>query len=151
MKSANTGKPSRTDLAKLKKRSDSEIDVTDAPYNAHSAQDVNRFWENATLMPPRLRGQRGPQRAPTKQMVSMRLDRVVVDHFKADGPHWQTRVNDTLLRIVKKSIASTRRGVKVSVQRPIPASQRPKVARDAKTGALGRRLRSKGKPVMKRA
>jgi len=149
MKSANTGKPSRTNLAKLKKRSDSEIDVTGTPYNAHSAQDVNRFWENATVMPPRLRGQRGPQRTPTKQMVSMRLDRLVVEHFKADGPHWQTRVNDTLLKIVEKSIASTRRGVKVNVQHPIPASQRSKVG--AKTGALGHRLRAKGKPVAKRA
>jgi hypothetical protein len=78
----------------------------------------------------------------------MRLDRLVVEHFKADGPHWQTRVNDTLLKIVKTSIASTRRGVKVN-QRPIPASQRSKVG--AKTGALGRRLRAKGKPVAKRA
>ena len=77
----------------------------------------------------------------------MRLDRLVVEHFKADGPHWQTRVNDTLLKIVEKSIASTRRGVKVNVQRPIPASQRSKVG--AKTGALGRRLRAKGKPVAK--
>ena len=151
MKSATTGKPSRIALAKLKKRRDSEIDVTDAPYNAHSAQDVSRFWANATVMPPRLRGQRGPQRAPTKQMVSMRLDRLVVDHFKAEGPHWQTRVNDALLKIVEKSIASTRRGVKVNVERLIPASQRPKVATDAKTGALGRRLRAKGKPVAKRA
>jgi uncharacterized protein (DUF4415 family) len=151
MKSATTGKPSRTDLAKLKKRRDSEIDITDAPYNAHSAQDVSRFWANATVMPPRLRGQRGPQRAPTKQVVSMRLDRLVVDHFKAEGRHWQTRVNDALLKIVEKSIASTRRHVKVNVERLIPASQRPTVATDAKTGALGRRLRAKGKPVAKRA
>src|ERR1700687_6132897 len=70
MKSANTGKPSRTNLAKLKKRSDSEIDVTGTPYNAHSAQHVNRFWENATVMPPRLRGQRGPQRTPTMRAVA---------------------------------------------------------------------------------
>jgi len=151
MKSANTGKPSKTDLAKLKGRRDREIDVTDAPYNAHSVKDVNRFWENATVMPPRLRGQRGPQRAPTKQMVSMRLDRLVVDHFKADGPHWQTRVNDTLLKIVKKSTASAKRGVKVNVQSLIPATQQSKVVRDAKSGALGRRLAAKDKPAVKRA
>jgi uncharacterized protein (DUF4415 family) len=150
MKSANIGKPSRTDLAKLKKQGDSDIDVTDAPYNARSARDVNRFWENATVMPPRLRGQRGPQRAPTKQMVSMRLDRLVVDHFKADGPHWQTRVNDLLLKIVKKSSASTKRGAKVNLERFIPPSQRPKVTRGTKTGARGRRLRATGKPVVKR-
>lgn len=151
MKSATTGKPSRTDLARLKKRSDSEIDVTDVPYNAHSAQDVSRFWAKATVMPPRLRGQRGPQRAPTKQLVSMRLDRLVVDHFKAEGPQWQTRVNDALLKIVEKSIASARRGAKVNVARLIAASQRSKAARDAKTGALGSGQRAKGKPAAKRA
>jgi uncharacterized protein (DUF4415 family) len=149
MKSANTGKPSRADLTKLRKRSDSTIDVTDTPYDAHSEQDVNRFWENARVMPPRLRGQRGPQRAPTKQLVSMRLDRLVIDHFKADGPHWQTRVNDTLLEIVKKS-ASSRRVVKACVQRPIPESQRLKVGREADS-AFGRRRKVKGKPVLKRA
>ena len=151
MKSATTGKPSRTDLAKLKKRRDSEVDVTDAPYNARSAQDVSRFWASATVMPPRLRGQRGPQRAPTKQVVSMRLDRMVIDHFKTEGRYWQTRVNDALLKIVEKSIASTRHGVKVNVERLIPASQRRKVATDVKSGTLGRRLRAKGKPVAKRA
>src|ERR1700737_1297391 len=119
MKSANTGKPSGTNLAKLKKRSDSEIDVTGTPYNPHSAQEGNRFWEKGTVMPPRLRGQRGPQRTPTKQMVSIRLDRLVVEHFKADGPHWQTRVNDTLLKIVKKSIASIAPGAKENAERPL--------------------------------
>jgi uncharacterized protein (DUF4415 family) len=149
MKSANTGKPSRADLTKLRRRTDSAIDVTDTPYDAHSEQDVNRFWENARVMPPRLRGQRGPQRAPTKQLVSMRLDRLVIDHFKADGPHWQTRVNDTLLEIVKKS-ASSRRVVKAYVQRPILEGQRLKVGREADS-ALGRRRKVKGKPVLKRA
>jgi uncharacterized protein (DUF4415 family) len=151
MKRATTGKPSRTELAKLKRRSDSEIDVTDAPYNPHNAQDVSRFWANATVMPPRRRGQRGPQRAPTKQLVSIRLDRFVVDHFKAHGPHWQTRVNEALLKIVGKTITSTRRGIKVNVEHVSSASQRQKAVRDAKTGALGGRLRAKGKATAKRA
>ena len=131
MKSARIGKPSKTDLAKLKKRSDSDIDITDTPYNARSARDVERFWENASVTPPRKRGQRGPQRAPTKQLVSMRLDRLVVDHFRADGPHWQTRVNDVLVEIVKKASAPTPSRAKVKVERVIPVNHRPKVARDA--------------------
>jgi hypothetical protein len=81
----------------------------------------------------------------------MRLDRLVVDHFKAEGPHWQTRVNDALRKIVEESITSTRRGVKMNVERLVPASQRQKVATGAKTAAPGRRLRAKGKPVAKRA
>ena len=43
-----------------------------------------------------LRRVRGPQKAPTKQLVSLRLDRDVVAHFKATGPGWQTRINDVL-------------------------------------------------------
>jgi uncharacterized protein (DUF4415 family) len=43
-----------------------------------------------------LRRSRGPQKAPTKQLVSLRLDRDVIAHFKAGGPGWQTRINDVL-------------------------------------------------------
>jgi len=50
---------------------------------------------------PRTRA-RGPQRAPTKRAVSLRLSREVVDHFKAAGPGWQTRIDEVL----KKAIAS---------------------------------------------
>jgi uncharacterized protein (DUF4415 family) len=39
---------------------------------------------------------RGPQKQPTKVAVSLRLTREVVDHFKADGPGWQTRMDDAL-------------------------------------------------------
>jgi hypothetical protein len=40
-----------------------------------------------------------------------------------------------------------RRGAKVNVERPVPANQSPKVARGEKIGALGRRLRARGKSV----
>lgn len=39
---------------------------------------------------------RGPQKAPVKVPVSLRLSREVVDHFKAAGPGWQTRIDRTL-------------------------------------------------------
>jgi uncharacterized protein (DUF4415 family) len=39
---------------------------------------------------------RGPQKAPTKEAVSLRLDRDVVDHFRAQGPGWQTEINRVL-------------------------------------------------------
>lgn len=32
----------------------------------------------------------------TKQKVSLRLDPEVIEHFRAQGPGWQTRVNDVL-------------------------------------------------------
>ncbi|MFL6799220.1 MAG: BrnA antitoxin family protein [Xanthobacteraceae bacterium] len=41
-----------------------------------------------------------PPRAPSipgvKEMVSLRLDRDVLDHFQADGPGWQERINAAL-------------------------------------------------------
>jgi uncharacterized protein (DUF4415 family) len=46
-------------------------------------------------MKPSTRG-RGPQKAPTKQLVSLRLDPDIVQRFRATGPGWQSRINDTL-------------------------------------------------------
>lgn len=39
---------------------------------------------------------RGPQRAPTKRLISLRLDPDVIDHFRARGKGWQARINATL-------------------------------------------------------
>lgn len=50
----------------------------------------------------RARGQRGPQKSPTKERVALRLDRDVVDHFRHGGPGWQTRINDALAALVKQ-------------------------------------------------
>lgn len=49
----------------------------------------------------RARGQRGPQKAPTKRRVGLRLDPEIVEHFRATGPGWQTRINDVLLAHIK--------------------------------------------------
>jgi uncharacterized protein (DUF4415 family) len=45
-------------------------------------------------------GQRGPQNAPTKKLVSLRLSAKVLEHYKATGPGWQTRIDETLRRAV---------------------------------------------------
>lgn len=39
---------------------------------------------------------RGPQKAPTKQLVSLRLSPDVLERFKASGPGWQTRIDGVL-------------------------------------------------------
>jgi uncharacterized protein (DUF4415 family) len=49
----------------------------------------------------RFRGQRGPQKAPTKQLVSLRLDRDVLAHFRATGRGWQARINAVLRKAAK--------------------------------------------------
>lgn len=44
----------------------------------------------------RMRGQRGPQKAPIKVPVSLRLNPDVIEHFKKDGKGWQARINAAL-------------------------------------------------------
>jgi len=44
----------------------------------------------------RYRGQRGPQKAPTKELISLRVDRDVVAAYRSSGPGWQTRANEAL-------------------------------------------------------
>jgi uncharacterized protein (DUF4415 family) len=46
---------------------------------------------------------RGPQKAPTKIPVSIRLSPEVVKHFKAKGPGWQSRIDDALRKIAKRA------------------------------------------------
>lgn len=47
-----------------------------------------------------LRRVRGPQKSPTKTLVSMRLDPDLIARLKADGPGWQSRANDLLRQAV---------------------------------------------------
>ena len=58
----------------------------------------------------RKRGERGPQVAPTKQLVSVRYSPEVLQYFKATGSGWQTRMNEALLEWVNKRSARSRSG-----------------------------------------
>jgi len=44
----------------------------------------------------RSRGQRGPQKAPVKKPVTIRVDQDVLQSYKAKGKGWQRRMNDAL-------------------------------------------------------
>lgn len=43
-----------------------------------------------------MRRARGPQKAPTKVSVTLRLDSEIVERFRASGKGWQSRINDIL-------------------------------------------------------
>ncbi len=45
---------------------------------------------------------RGPQKAPTKVLVSMRLSRDVVEGLRATGAGWQVRADEILREWVKR-------------------------------------------------
>jgi uncharacterized protein (DUF4415 family) len=51
----------------------------------------------------RLLPRRGPQRAPTKIAVSIRLSPEVISYFKAKGPGWQSKIDEALRKIAKKA------------------------------------------------
>ena len=54
------------------------------------------------LGPPVLRRGRGPQSSPTKVSTTVRLDADVLEYFRATGPGYQTRINDTLRQAMKR-------------------------------------------------
>ena len=39
---------------------------------------------------------RGRPAGSAKRLVSLRIDEVVLDRFRADGPGWQSRINEAL-------------------------------------------------------
>jgi uncharacterized protein (DUF4415 family) len=45
---------------------------------------------------------RGPQKAPVKVSISLRVDRDVLDGWRASGPGWQARMNDALRKTIPR-------------------------------------------------
>jgi uncharacterized protein (DUF4415 family) len=63
-----------------------------------TASDLKQF-RGADSLPQSLQrklGVRGPQKAPTKERITIRLSRDVVERFRATGEGWQTRVDAAL-------------------------------------------------------
>ena len=48
-----------------------------------------------------IRKGRGPNKAPTKKLVSLRLSGGVIEKYKAGGAGWQSRIDEDLRRINK--------------------------------------------------
>jgi uncharacterized protein (DUF4415 family) len=48
-----------------------------------------------------IRRGRGPNKAPTKKLVSLRLSGQVIDKYKSGGAGWQSRIDRDLRRINK--------------------------------------------------
>jgi uncharacterized protein (DUF4415 family) len=55
--------------------------------------------ELVATLPKRQPGQRGPQKEPVKQQVTLRLDRDILDRFRATGAGWQSRINTALRKV----------------------------------------------------
>ena len=66
-----------------------------------SRSEAEKAFKTATTKPAEL-----PPAAPSipgaKEMVSLRLDRDVLDFFQGDGPGWQERINAALRKAAGK-------------------------------------------------
>ena len=92
--------------------------MTNAKKNGYSAKDLREVSDNpewtrkdfakarpfAEALPDlaaSIRKGRGPNKAPTKKLVSLRLSGQVLEAYKAKGPGWQSRIDEDLRRINK--------------------------------------------------
>jgi len=69
-----------------------------------TAEDMAKFKPAADVLSASLRkklGVRGPQRTPTKERITIRLSREVVEQFRESGEGWQTRVDSALREWLK--------------------------------------------------
>jgi len=71
-------------------------DEENPEWTAKELRTAKPFAEVFPDLARAIRRGRGPQKAPTKQMVSMRLDVAVLEKFRATGRGWQSRINATL-------------------------------------------------------
>ena len=70
-----------------------------------TADDLRAFRPARKVLPESLKkkvGVRGRQKSPTKERITIRLSRAVVQRFRATGDGWQTRVDVALQDWLKK-------------------------------------------------
>ncbi len=74
----------------------------DRPRRLTSSRDIaEAAFKTATTKPAEL-----PPKPPAipnaKEMVSLRIDRDILDRFQEAGPGWQDRINDALRKLIAK-------------------------------------------------
>ena len=65
-------------------------------------QAAEAAFKAATTKPPEPIPAKSPTLPGAKDMVSLRIDRDVLDFFQADGPGWQDRINVALRKAAGK-------------------------------------------------
>jgi uncharacterized protein (DUF4415 family) len=111
---------SRTDWAKVDATTDEDIarqiaedpdaapELTDEWFAAAEVWDGNKFLGHGRDFKNGRKVGR-PRGSGTKELVSLRLDRAILGHFRTGGPGWQTRLNDALLAGIKQPVEASRR------------------------------------------
>ncbi|MCW2406920.1 uncharacterized protein (DUF4415 family) [Sphingobium sp. B1D7B] len=71
-------------------------EVSDNPeLTAKEIAEARPFAEVFPELAAKMRA-RGKQKTPTKVSTTIRLSPEVVEHFRSDGPGWQSRIDDAL-------------------------------------------------------
>jgi uncharacterized protein (DUF4415 family) len=77
-------------------------EVSDNPeFTKEDFAKAKPFAEVFPELAASIRRGRGPNKSPTKKLVSIRLSGQVLDAYKATGPGWQSRIDQDLRRINK--------------------------------------------------
>jgi uncharacterized protein (DUF4415 family) len=67
-----------------------------------SRTEAEKAFKAATTKPIEQPVAKTPSLPGAKEMVSLRIDRDVLDHFQEDGPGWQDRMNAALRKAAGK-------------------------------------------------
>lgn len=87
--------------------------LTDADGEVRELRDedfarAKRFDELPSALQGKLRRGRGPQKTPTKELISLRVSRDVLGRFRETGEGWQTRMDEALREWIERR--ETKRG-----------------------------------------
>ncbi len=77
---------------------------TDVPYDPKNKKEVDAFWKNGIKhtgiaeLREKLAKRGRPAKAPEerKEQIALRVDKDVLDWYRAQGAGWQTRMNAVL-------------------------------------------------------
>lgn len=76
--------------------------VSDNPeWSEHDIANAVPFDQAFPDLAAAARRLRGPQRAPTKVSTTLRLSPDVIEHFRAGGRGWQSRIDAALREYIK--------------------------------------------------
>ena len=82
--------PDKTDLVRLRKMKDKDIDMSDIPLL------TDEFWENARLIRPNQK----------KQAVSVRFDPDILAWLRSNGRGYQTTINAVMRAYMESKLSS---------------------------------------------
>ncbi len=76
--------------------------MSNPPDKPRGTTDPRRAAAEAVFKPkPPERVRESASLPPGRELVSLRIDRDILEHFRDGGPGWQDRINEALRKVVK--------------------------------------------------